>query len=145
MTGWLMVLFLVSPAQRPLVEAELSSQCAIEHIAIYSTGYAHFDVSNSCGTAPESFKSGLRQVTSKELERVSATIRAAKFESLPERIEPDPNVVSTEEDLFLLRVWRDGIAKEVSAFGLERAADPGAAQRFQKVWAVVEQFGAEAR
>src|SRR6478736_3961781 len=100
-----MALVFWAAVQRPMVEAELSGQCQTEHLAVYLSGFAHFDVANSCGSSGDSFKSGLREVTAKELKNLSETIAAVHFESLPDRIEPDPHVVGSEEDLFLMRVW----------------------------------------
>jgi hypothetical protein len=145
MTPLLLSLLMVAAAERPMVEAELTGQCETEHIAVYSSGVAHFDISNCCGTSLEDFRSGLRQIGDKQLESLKSAIAAARFASLPDRIEPDPSVVSTEEDIYRLRVWRNGVAKEVRAFGLERAVDQEAARRFESVWAAVEQFGPEAK
>ena len=126
-----------------MIDAELSSQCEMREVAVYASGFAHFRVANSCGTASEEFTSGLRKVSVAELQKLQAEIVRTGFDSLPEKIEPDPNVVGTEEDLFSIRVWRKGVAKRVNAFGLDRALDKGAAQRFQALWKAVQQYGPE--
>jgi hypothetical protein len=138
----LLALAFAAPAERPIVDAELSDQCGISSVAIYASGFAHFQASNTCGTAEE-FTSGLRRMSSADLKGVEAAIAAAGFDSLPGSIAPDPKVAVTEEDVFSIRVWLGGTAKRVDAFGLERALNKGAAQRFQALWRAVAQYGSE--
>ncbi len=129
----------MATAATPLVDAELSGQCEERHIAIYASGYAHLQASDSCdGSAEET--SALRRISRTEIRDLSNTIERAKFDSLPEAIEPDKSTVRTEEEVLAIRVRRHGVAKRVSAFGLDRATDKEAAQRFQAVWVAVNRF-----
>ena len=141
MIALLVALATLVPAERPIIDAELSGQCEISEVAVYASGFAHFQVTNSCGTAPEEFTSGLRKVSASELKSLKESIDKARFSSLPESIEPDPKTVSTEEDVFSIRVWSKGVAKRVHAFGLDRTEDRGSAERFQALWAAVQLFG----
>jgi hypothetical protein len=136
-----LLVLMTAAAEQPMIDGELSGQCEVEDIAIYASGFAHFTVSNSCGTAPHEFTSGLRQLSGAQLQKLEAAIIRSDFDSLPERIEPDPNVVGTEEDLFTIRVRRSGISKRVHAFALDRARDTNAAARFQALWAAVVEYG----
>jgi hypothetical protein len=138
----LFVLAFAAPAERPMIDAELSSQCGMSSVAIYASGFAHFHASNTCGTAEE-FVSGLRPLSPADLRAVEGAIAAARFDSLPVSIAPDPKVVVTEEDVFSIRVWRAGSARRVDAFGLERALDKSAAQRFEALWRAVVKYGSE--
>ena len=142
MIALLLVLAFAAPAERPIIDAELSSQCEISSVAIYVSGFAHFQATTTCGTAEE-FTSGLRPLSPADLKMVEAAIAAARFDSLPGSIAPDPKVVATEEDVFSIRVWRAGSSKRVDAFGLERALDTSAAQRFQALWLAVVRYGSE--
>ena len=142
MIALLLALAFAVPAERPIIDAELSSQCEISSVAIYASGFAHFQATNTCGTAEE-FTSGLRPMSPADLKGVEAAIVAAGFDSLPGSIAPDPKVIASEEDVFSIRVWHAGSTKRVDAFGLERALDKGAAQRFQALWRAVAKYGSE--
>jgi hypothetical protein len=143
MIALLVVLAVLSPAERPIVDAKLHGPCEVSEVTIYASGFAHFQVSNSCGTgtAPEEFTAGLRKISGAELQQVEAAIAKSRFGSLPELITPDRRVPSSPKDVFSIRVWRNGVAKRVLACGLDRARDKGAAQHFQALWAAVVQLG----
>ena len=143
MIALLVVLATSSPAERPIVDTELSGLCETSSVAVYASGFAHFQVSDSCGSPPGEFTSGLRKVSRADLQKLKTEIVKAGFDSLPESIEPDRSLITTEEEVFSIRVWHNGIAKRVQAFGLDRAQDKGAAQRFQALWAAVAKFGRE--
>jgi hypothetical protein len=139
----LAVLAIVAPAERPMAELEVSGGCGIEHVAVYSSGFAHFEKSDTCGTSASG--SGLRRISDADLQNVRAAIAASAFETLPTQIQPDPRVVGTEEDLFTVRVWRNGTAKEVQGFALDRATDQQAATRFKALCIALEKFGPEGK
>ena len=141
MISVLLVLAFAAPPELPIIVAEVSSQCALSSLAVYSSGVAHIQESNTCQAGSDELTASLRKVTPAELRKLTAAIEAAHFESLPTEIQPDPQEVSTDEDVFLIRVWRGGRAKLVRAFGLGRAQDRDAAKRFQALWASLKDLG----
>ena len=112
---------------------------------VYASGFAHFEVMNTCGSAAFSFQSGLRKITADEVDRLKTIVANAKVESLPARIEPPANLVTTEETVLGLRVWIKGEMREIIAYGVDRAENQDAVRRFQSVRQAVEKLGSAPR
>jgi hypothetical protein len=133
----------VVAAEQPIIDATRSGMCETLVVVVYASGFADFNGWNSCRSTPDDFTSGLRRVSKTELKKLDAALSKADFDSLPDRIEPDPNVLVVDEDDFSIGVRHNGVVKRVSAFGLDRALNKGAAERFRTLWEAVFQFGPE--
>ena len=48
MISVLLVLAFAAPPELPIIVAEVSSQCALSSLAVYSSGVAHIQESNTC-------------------------------------------------------------------------------------------------
>jgi hypothetical protein len=123
-----------------MVNAELSSQCEVRHVAIYASGFAHLQSSNTCRSLKSDEAAILRRISQDDIRALRHTIESSHFESLPAEIEPDPSTARTEEEVLTISVRLAGVEKRVRAYGLDRPTDHDAAKRFQQVWAAVNQF-----
>ena len=140
-----LIIALLGAVEQPIAESEVMGQCETSHVAVYSSGYAHFEVTNTCGTSAFSFQSGLRKIMTKDVENLKSILARARVGSLPARIKPPRDRITTGETVLGLRVWQKGEMKEVIAYGIDRAEDRDAAHRFKLARQAVERLGPEVK
>ena len=131
----LMVIALATPgiitsAEEPVVEAELSAWCGTNWRAeVYQSGYAHLRVHDGC--ISETDQSTLIRLSEAQIESIRIAVERFRFCKLPERIEPETFV--TDEEVIFITSRFPGLACGVSGFGLERYPNADVVERFNEI------------
>ena len=126
----LMAIGLNSSAENPFFMASHYSQCSSWEVAVYSFGYAHERLSDTCHTNGSYTR--LHRVSANQLRMLRKVLSTTKFATLPESIEPATHLA--EADFLEIKVFEGASPKSVQAEELERATNRDQAQRFQQVW-----------
>ncbi len=115
--------------ESPFLELQLFG-CVDWHAAVYRSGCAHHWVTDMCGGVGS--YSRLQRLTAAEVKQIIRAIDEHQFSDFPSEIGPTSYV--TDEESFRITVFTDGVRREVTAFGLSRAKDPGQASKFLSLW-----------
>jgi len=118
----------------PTLVAENMYQCGSMEVAIYASGFAHFNRVDFCGSVPNEIN--LRRISPETLATIDRAIEGSAFESLPPNIRSP--LVSTDESLYLITLNRPGHTCKVDITDPERLSENKLARRFMEVWAAIE-------